>query len=158
MEIINIPGLIFMAVIMVPNIIFAAKNKDGFKNDYANKAAEILEQIGRFGCFVFMIFVIPGLKFGFSSAKSFAAYSIVNSVLTLIYCIIWVIYFRKNCVFRAIALSVIPSLIFLLSGMLTGYLPLILSAALFAPCHILISYKNAALEKARPSNKNAYDK
>ena len=30
MEYINLFGLVFMVVIMVPNIIFAIRNKDGF--------------------------------------------------------------------------------------------------------------------------------
>ena len=37
MEWINIFGLIFMAVIMVPNVIFALKCKDGFKNKWKNR-------------------------------------------------------------------------------------------------------------------------
>lgn len=40
----NLYGLIFIIVIMVPNIIFAAKCKDGFENKYQNKLVETLEQ------------------------------------------------------------------------------------------------------------------
>ena len=43
----NFYGLIFIAVIMIPNIIFAMKHKDGFVNKYKNKAVETLEQVGR---------------------------------------------------------------------------------------------------------------
>ena len=43
----NFYGLIFIAVIMIPNIIFAMKHKDGFVNKYKNKAVEALEQVGR---------------------------------------------------------------------------------------------------------------
>ena len=39
----NFIGLIFVAVILIPNIIFAAKNKDGFQNFYHNKFVEIFE-------------------------------------------------------------------------------------------------------------------
>ena len=52
---INIYGLLFIAIIMIPNIIFAIKCKDGFINKYDNKTIETLEQIGRFGSFIFMI-------------------------------------------------------------------------------------------------------
>ncbi len=41
------------------------------------------------------------------------------------------------------ALSIIPSAIFLFSGIISRSLLLTLSALLFAPSHILISYKNA---------------
>lgn len=48
---INFYGLAFMLVIMIPNIIFASINKDGFQNLWKNKFVEVLEQIGRMGCF-----------------------------------------------------------------------------------------------------------
>lgn len=57
MEWFNYIGLIFIAAIMLPNVIFAFTNKEGFKNYYNNKIIEALEQIGRFGCFIFMIII-----------------------------------------------------------------------------------------------------
>lgn len=142
MEWINIFGAIFIAVIMIPNIIYALKCKDGFKNKWSNKAVEVIEQIGRFGCFGCMIFHIPGTWFGWWSDEAFAIYLVVNSVLILLYCLIWIICFRKNTVFRALALSVIPSVVFLFSGIMSRSVLLIVAAVLFAPAHILISYKN----------------
>ena len=56
---INIFGLVFMVIIMIPNVIFALKCKDGFGNRWKNKAVEVLEQIGRYGCFAFMVINIP---------------------------------------------------------------------------------------------------
>ena len=44
---------------------------------------------------------------------------------------------------RAIVLSVLPSLVFLFSAVMSRSLLLGLSALLFAPAHILISCKNA---------------
>lgn len=142
MELINIYGLIFIAVIMIPNIIFAVKCKEGFENKWQNKSVEILEQIGRFGCFGFMIINIPGTWFGWWSDEAFAVYLIVNILLTLVYCVIWIICFNKSNVFRALSLSIIPSAIFLFSGIMTRSVLLIISALLFAPSHITISYKN----------------
>lgn len=49
MEWINIFGLFFIVVIMIPNIIYAMKCKDGFVNKWSNKIVETIEQIGRFG-------------------------------------------------------------------------------------------------------------
>ena len=49
MEWFNYYGLIIIAIIMIPNIIFAIKHKEGFANKYQNKAVEIMEQIGRYG-------------------------------------------------------------------------------------------------------------
>ena len=38
----NLFGLIFVAAILIPNIIFAATHPDGFENKYNNKTVEIL--------------------------------------------------------------------------------------------------------------------
>ena len=143
MEWINVFGLAFIFVIMIPNIIFAIKCKDGFANKWNNKFVEALEQVGRFGCFGFMIIQIPGTWFGWWSDEAFALYLIVGAALVLLYCVIWIVCFRKNSVFRALALSVIPSVLFLFSGIMSRSVLLILSAILFAPSHIAISYKNA---------------
>ena len=143
MEWINVFGAVFIVVIMVPNIIYAVKCRDGFENKWSNKGVEIIEQIGRCGCFGFMVVNIPGTWFGWWSDEAFAVYLIVNVILVLLYGTIWIICFKKNTVFRALALSVLPSLIFLFGGIMSRSVLLIVSAVIFAPCHILISYKNA---------------
>ena len=143
MEWFNVFGLIFMAVIMIPNVIFALKCKDGFENQWKNRWVEAIEQIGRFGCFGFMIIHIPGTWFGWWSDEAFAVYLIVDTILAALYCLIWIVCFRKNSVFRALALSIIPSVLFLFSGIMSRSVLLIIAAVLFAPSHIAISYKNA---------------
>lgn len=143
MEWFNVFGLVFIAVIMIPNIIFAFKHNDTFENRNQNKAIEIIEQIGRFGCFAFMIFNIPFTWFGWWSDESFSIYLIVDALLIVLYLTLWIVCWRKNNVFRALALSIIPSVIFLFSGIMCRSLLLIISSLLFAPTHIFISYKNA---------------
>ena len=143
MEWINIFGLIFMAVIMIPNVIFALKCKDGFENQWKNRWVEAIEQIGRFGCFGFMIIHIPGTWFGWWSDECLAIYLIVDVILVALYCIIWMICFRKNSMFRALALSVIPSVLFLFSGIMSRSVLLVIATVIFAPSHIMISYQNA---------------
>ncbi len=140
---INIFGLVFMVIIMIPNVIFALKCKDGFENKWKNKFIEALEQIGRYGCFAFMVINIPKTWFGWASDEAFALYLIVDAVLIIAYCVIWAVCFKKNSVFRALSLSMIPSAIFLFSGIMSRSVLLMISALIFAPCHILISYKNA---------------
>ena len=143
MEWFNVFGLVFIVVIMIPNIVFAVRCKDGFENRWNNTVIEIIEQIGRFGCFGFMIFNVPGTWFGWWSDETFAIYLIIDSLLIALYCAIWVICRKKNNVFRALALSIIPSVIFLFSGVMSRSILLIIATILFAPTHILISYKNA---------------
>lgn len=143
MEWLNVFGLVMVAVIMIPNILFAMKCKDGFVNKWSNKSVETVEQIGRFGCFGFMIINIPGTWFGWWSDEAFAVYLVVDAVLVTLYCVIWAVCFRKSSVFRALALSIIPSVLFLFSGIMNRSILLTIAAALFAPSHILISYQNA---------------
>ena len=143
MEWLNVFGLVFMAVILIPNILFAVKHKDGFENKWKNRTVETVEQIGRFGCFGFMIFNIPGTWFGWWSDEAFAVYFLVDALLVGLYCLVWIVCFRKNSVFRALALSILPAILFLFSGIMTRSILLTISALLFAPAHIAISWKNA---------------
>lgn len=143
----NVYGSIIIAIIMIPNIVYALKCKDGFVNLWNNKTVELFEQIGRFGCFGFMIINIPKTWFGFWSDEAFAVYLIVDGVLTAAYCLIWMICFKKDSVFKALALSIIPSVIFIFSGVMSRSVLLILTSLIFASCHILISYKNVSMKK-----------
>ena len=143
MEWINFFGLTFIALIMIPNIVFAIKCKNGFENRYQSKAIETMEQIGRFGCFGFMIFNIPGTWFGWWSDEAFASYLIINALLVAFYCIVWIVCWSKNNLFRALVLSITPAVVFLFSGIMSRSILLISSALLFAPMHVFLSYKNA---------------
>lgn len=143
MKFFNIYGFIFVTIIMIPNIIFAIKCKNGFENKWNNKFVETMEQIGRFGCFGFMIINIPKTYFGWWNDKGFTIYLIGNIILVTLYCLIWSICFKKSGVFRALSLSIIPAIIFLFSGIMSRSVLLILSSIIFAPTHIMISYNNA---------------
>ena len=143
MEWINIYGLVIIALIMIPNIFYAVKCKDKIENKYKNKLLEIFEQIGRYGTMAFMIFNIPGTSYGCFSYRAFLAYLIVNFALVAIYIIIWMICWKKNNLFKALALSIIPSVIFIFSGIMHRSILLLAFSLIFAPTHILISYKNA---------------
>lgn len=140
----NVFGIGFLIVILTPNAIFALKCPQGFENQWQNRWLETIEQIGRFGCMAFMALNIPGTWFGWWSDEAFAVYLIADTLLAAAYCLIWILCSRKNTLFRALALSILPSALFLLSGILSRSVLLTLSALLFAPSHILISYKNAA--------------
>ena len=143
MEWFNPFGLVFMLAIMIPNIIYATRHPDGFANKWNCKTVELIEQIGRYGCFALMIFNIPGTWFGWWSDETFALYLIINAVLVVLYCLAWMVDFKEQRTLRAIVLSVLPSLVFLFSAVMSRSLLLGLSALLFAPAHILISCKNA---------------
>lgn len=68
---VNIPGLVFLIIIMIPNCIYAAKCPEGFAGKWKNRIVEGLEQVGRFGSFACMAVNIPGTVLGFESHASF---------------------------------------------------------------------------------------
>ena len=101
MEWFNYYGLIFMSLVMIPNIIFAIKNKNNIQNQYQNKLVEVIEQIGRYGCVVFMIFNIPFTYFNFWFDFALIVYLSVNGTLCFVYIVFWMICWNKNNLFKA---------------------------------------------------------
>lgn len=140
---VNYYGLAVVVVILIPNVIFVFFNKNGFENLWHNKFVEIAEQAGRFSCFAFMIFNIPKTWFGFWFKDALIVYLVANGVLVTAYCVIWAVCFKKDCIFCALALSGLPSVMFIADGIILLSVPLTVAGAIFAPCHILLSYKNA---------------
>lgn len=149
----NLYGLIIMIIMMLPNIIYSFKNKEGFENHFKNKGLEITEQIGRYSTFILMIFNIPFTYIGWIFNGAELVYFIVNFVLLASYILIWVIMHNKNNIIRAILLSVIPSVIFIFSGIMILSILLIISSIVFSICHITISVKNANYIDKSPNKK-----
>ena len=145
----NFIGLIFVVIILIPNIIFAYTNKDGFQNYYHNKIVETLEQIGRFGCFIFMFLTPPFLNLGFKINGAKTAYIITGAILVALYCLGWIVFRKESSVRKSLALSILPSILFLESGILSLNFTLIVLALIFATCHIIISYKNAVIQEEK---------
>lgn len=139
----NYYGLAVMAIIMLPNIVYAVKNKNNLGCGYHNKAVEISEQIGRYACFVLMIFNIPYTYFNFWFDYALIVYLSVNGAMCLAYLIFWVVCRHRNDILKALSLSVLPTCIFLFSGIILAYIPLTAFAILFGVSHIYISCKNA---------------
>lgn len=142
----NYYGLVIMGIIMIPNIVYAAKHKDGSIDNYHNKPIVICEQIGRYGCFACMLFNVPHMYFGFRFKAALPVYLCVNGGLCLSYVMVWVLFRNKNGITKALLLSGIPSVIFLFCGIMLVHIPLILFAVLFGINHIFLSWKNAKRE------------
>lgn len=143
MDWLDLYGLLFVVLLMIPNIVYAVKCPEGFSNIYHNQLVEALEQVGRFGCMAAMVFRVPGLCFGFWFVGAKAWYLILDGILMAAYWIGWIVLWKKDNLVRALALSILPSLLFLLSGILSGNVPLAVLACLFSYAHITISCRNA---------------
>lgn len=118
------------------------KNKESI-DVYHNMVIDVFEQIGRYGCFVLMVFNIPYTYYGFWFQNAYIYYIVVNSILLFLYLLFWIICWSKYKLLKAITLSAIPSLIFIYSGIMLAYYPLIVLSIVFAISHITISIKNA---------------
>lgn len=146
MEWFNYYGLAIIAVIMIPNIVYAIANKNAFGNAYKNKFVEISEQIGRFGCIILMIINVPYTYFNFWFGNALTVYLSVNGGLCLAYLIFWCICWKQNGLLKALSLSILPTVIFLFSGVMLANIPLIVLSVLFGMTHIFLSCKNVVKE------------
>lgn len=141
MEWFNYIGLIFVVLLLIPNIVFVLKNR-AVQNKNYNKTLEIFEQVGRYGSMFFMILNIPYLAFGYYFAYGQIVYIAINSFLIFAYYLSWIVFWKKDCLAKSLLLSVVPSCLFIVSGVLIANLPLIVFAILFTVFHVLISIKD----------------
>ncbi len=137
----NLFGLILVVLLLIPNIIYAIKAKDE-QNKSTNRFMNVLEQIGRYACMFLMIFNIGIAEFGFGSVEAFLIYLFGNVILMLSYWIIWFLYFRKKTCPKQMALAVIPTILFLLSGLTMRHWLLVVFAVVFGVGHIYVTYRN----------------
>ncbi|HKM03852.1 MAG TPA: hypothetical protein VJZ04_04550 [Lachnospiraceae bacterium] len=139
---INIFGLIIVILIMLPNIMYAVKFHD-LENKCKNKTMNLIEQIGRYSSMFLIIFHIGIAEFGFASAEAFVIYLIGNIIFIIVYWIIWGLYFKKIVLWKSMILAIIPTAIFLLSGITSRNYLLVISAILFGTGHLYVTYQNA---------------
>ena len=137
----NVFGLIIVILILIPNIIYAIKFKD-IKNECTNKVMNVLEQIGRYACMIFMVFNVGLAKFGFESVGEFLIYFFGNTILLFAYWIVWILFFIKQSSWKSMVLAIIPVCIFLICGVTLRHVLLVISAVIFAVGHIYVTRKN----------------
>ena len=143
----NLTGLIFVVLLLIPNIVYAIRFR-GEENQCKIRSLNVLEQIGRYCSMFLMVFNIGIAEFGFSSLSAFLLYLFGNSVLLLLYWITWLVFMsRQDDFFSRMILAVLPVLLFFLSGITLGHILLIISALVFGVGHIGVTLKNAAARK-----------
>lgn len=143
---INLFGAAIVILILVPNIVYAIKRRSNSKPE-ANvpKALVIIEQIGRYSCIVLMWLPLLVWKFGFASSMGFIMYLAVNLTLLIAYYIFWILYFKQKTLAFGLALAIIPTVLFLSSGLLLRHWCLAAAAVVFGFSHIyitVITHKN----------------
>ncbi len=138
---INIFGICVIVVMLIPNIIFARRVKS-FENKCNNKVMNILEQIGRYGSMFFMVFNIGLYEFGFRSNEEFAIWLIATILLLLLYWSFWFVFFKSSRTRLPMILAILPSAIFISSGLFLRHWLLFISGTLFSIGHIYVTYQN----------------
>lgn len=137
---INLFGAGIVVLIMIPNIIYAARQKQDETQIEVPHGLSACEQVGRYGCIILMWLPLLVWKFGFGSVEEFLIYLIGNGALLLCYFLSWMLYSRKKTLSVAMALAIIPTAIFLLSGILLRHWLLVAFAILFGFAHCTITY------------------
>ena len=137
---INLFGAGIIVLIMIPNIIYAAGQKQDETQIEVPRGLSACEQVGRYGCIILMWLPLLVWKFGFGSVEEFLIYLIGNGALLLCYYLSWMLYSRKKTLSVAMALAIIPTAIFLLSGILLHHWLLVAFVILFGACHCTITY------------------
>lgn len=138
---INIFGAVIVGIMLLPNILFALKNKN-IENKCKNVFMIGMEQFGRYACIILMWLPLMVGKFSFQSVTEMLIYLFFNSVLLLAYLITWALHVKKPTGRRALVLAILPAVIFLISGVLLRHWLLFLTAILFGSGHIYVTKKN----------------
>ena len=139
---INVFGAAVVVLMLIPNIIYALKNR-GEKNRCTDQFMNAMEQVGRYACIVLMWLPLLVWKFGFSGACEMMLYLAGNGCLLAAYWAVYAGYLKKKTRKRALALAVLPTCMFLLSGLLLRHWLLAGFAVLFGIGHIFVTQKNA---------------
>ena len=139
---INLFGLIFVVLLLIPNIIYAIRHK-GQTNQCKNRLMNVLEQISRYGCMLLMVCNFGLMEFSFAFPSSFVLYFVGNGLLLLLYWGFWIAYAKQPSLFLAGTLAVLPTLIFLISAVSLRHWLLLAFALLFGVSHLYVTVVNA---------------
>ena len=139
---INVLGAGVVALMLIPNIVYAVKNREE-KNRRGNRLLNAVEQVGRYACIVLMWMPLLVWEFGFAGAAEMLLYTAGNGALLAVYWFTFARYLKEKTKPRALILAIVPSCIFLMSGLLLRHWLLVGFALLFAAGHISLTLKNA---------------
>lgn len=148
--ILSLTGLIIVAVMMVPNIIFALMRR-GAEERPVCRAVLIIEQIGRYGSMALMVLPLGVWSFGFKSPEELVAWGLLCGGLLAAYLICWFSYMSRTSGKKqpsgtslglSLGLAVLPCVIFILRGVFLRHWLLAAFGLVFAFGHIYVTWKN----------------
>lgn len=134
-------GGIIVFLLLIPNILYAFRHQE-LENKCKNKPINFIEQIGRYGAMVLMIFPLGVEEFGFYSDTEFVLWLLLMVFLLITYWGVWWFYFKKSTLYTALILAIIPTIIFIAHGLFLRHWLLVIFGILFGISHIFITYRN----------------
>lgn len=138
---INFLGIAIVVIMLIPNIFYAVRFRK-MENKCVNRVMNVIEQIGRYASFFLMFLPLGIWEFGFQNVASFLFYLYGNALLLLAYLLVWIFYFRRQSMPKALALAILPTCIFFLSGVTLQHWLLVISSVIFGTGHLYVTYQN----------------
>lgn len=127
---ISFAGAFIVILLCIPNIIYAIRFRK-LKHKREIMPIKIMEQVGWYASLILMIVPIGLSKFGFASVGVFLIYSCSNLLLIIVYWIVWMLYFGERKKWEFLTISMIPIIVFLISGITLRHILLIITAIIF---------------------------
>ena len=135
----NMAAVVYLLLVNI--IVVRKKPNKGFCSKHL--LINIFEQIGRYGCMVFMIFPIftSGWKFGFNSVTEMLIWICLTILLLVVYSILWM---KRDKGGSSIlyGLAIVPVILFLMNGILLRHPALIVASTIFGVSHFVIVKEN----------------
>ena len=135
-------GATIVIIMLIPNIIFTIRNPH-LENKCENAIMNTIEQVGRYRSMALMIVPVLAWKFGFKSVLEMIFYVVVTSVLLLLYLVVWFFYLKSQSKNKAIILALLPTMIFVISGILLRHWLLMIAGILFGIGHKYVTLQNS---------------
>lgn len=116
-DVVNVYGLLFIVIMIIPHIIYARTHKYDMKS-IENRAMVYIDRIGKYCGAFLMAFNIGVLEMGFTSdlMKRFWLYSTAAAVA--IYIVLWVLFLKTGKKGLAYAITILAGLILMYCGLL----------------------------------------
>lgn len=116
-DVVNVYGLLFAVILAVPHVVYARTHNYDLKA-INNRAMLYIERTGKY-CSLFLMGINIGvLEKGFTAPIMEVYWLISTSVLTVIYVVLWIVFFKKETKGFAYLLTITAALIVIQSGLL----------------------------------------
>ena len=118
-DVVNVYGLLFAAVLLVPHIVYM-KTHTLDTGVFANRAMVYIDRVGRLASLFLMSFHIGVLELGFTEPQALMRrfWLIVMGVCSVLYALLWLLFFKKETKSCALGIILISSFMVMFSGIL----------------------------------------